>query len=234
MNLDINKPVFILAHGKSVHNVGTWMPEYQSLDVYWASFNRFPITAKIIEPYDKIINIVYSMNVHRLRQTVTDVKKFLKAGGERLFMVNVQCHDKDIFRFDMEHHMQKEFEFLTKEHPTKIIHTKYCLNNGSMPHFIMGLLEVGFRKICLFGYDGSLDDRSQLEHYEQSFYECDPVEEMYPLMDDCKKMNEHGKEMFSGYPDAEINNCNLESVVKCFPRIDYKHVMGIYTTKGRK
>jgi len=228
MKLDTNKPVFILAHGTSITELESWIDQYKDLDVYWASFNYFMTTEEILNLVGLHTNILYVYCQLGYKINKEYFLNYFNSGDDRVAIINNIVHIMNIF------------PSLKESYKTKMLVWNTNVNGGTLMNFMVTLMQIGFKRLCLFGVDGYGD--GVRTHYKQSYRaKRFPVvfnnitinlsnyyDVLNMLWTDTKKLNNIGGYYLKEYKNVEINNCNPESLVTCFDKIKYNQVKEIY------
>jgi len=207
---------------------------YTILDVYWASFNRADNMEKLLRPIALHLNILYIYNTQRYLESKEFSDNFAKLGGDRVIIFN---RIRDRINTDYPEALAEErktFSVFLKKQKTRIIDSYEDIDNGSTIHFIEALFKLGFRKFCLFGYDG-ICKKGKDHHYNSASYPKEeglekPEGESFSngeiLFYDTLKINDYGYSVFSfSEKVVQILNCNPESFITCFKKIDYDEVL---------
>lgn len=233
--MDTNKPVFILAQGPSIKQLEEWIDRFKDLDVYWASFNRFDLVEDILAKAGLHLNILFMSNGKRYLEIKEKTRTFLNSGGDRIVIISCDKHTKNLMCFEPEDADLKE---MVDNSNVNVYRCYHSLDNGSGMHSIAGIQSIGFRRMCLFGFDGATTiEDPMLYHYQQEKYVNEILEDVCCIVSDTKKINRLGWNVFienhTSNPyftakDVDIKNCSEYSKIELFPIINYCDVEKIY------
>lgn len=212
MEIPIEKPVLVVGQGPSVEVLDHYIARFFEYDCYWASVNRFSlIEDNTLAIIGRKVDIAYVSAKDRIRQEYERLK--MKLSTERTFrlLTDIETYHG--------------YDWPNKDRVIPIVsHANPAAHINSLTLLIMGLIDLGFKDIALFGCDGG--PVSGRTYYKQSSYREDFNERERTILRDSKRMNkdfykaleDHG----ANYRDVRIVNCCPDSNITLFDRMSVK------------
>lgn len=235
----LNKPVFVILHGKTCETLEQRIEEFKNKDIIWASISTFDIPQKyILDKINKKFSIVFDSSTvknevdYEIKVRLPRLINYLSENKDNKYICTKT--DKNNL-FNLRNRLRLTFN---EDYKNQIIYTEdigidpnlFCV---SLHLYIACLAKLGFKKIVLFGADGGGKHGNNIESYYK-YKEIKIDKEIadnlsYNMVGDSANINSSFKSLMEktlGYM-PEVFNCSKDSLYTVFNFISYEEAINL-------
>ena len=242
-----DRPVCILAHGKSLEELEKHIEEFRRYNICWVSLGAFPMVEKyILNKINQKLDIVFdcaTVPQSRLIQYETKVRlprldEFLSRTDKNLW-ITTRGILRDVLKGINQmkffyRHIEKIF-FVDDIFPRKKI-GEYMSVPNSVTLLIASLIRGSAKKIILFGYDGYVGNPNNgiNFYYKPEIIKEERLSALGSIVDpginrDTNNFEREFSKIYNTYlrlfhEHTKIYNCSSNSIYSVIPKINYEQV----------
>ena len=209
--MSISKPVAILLGGKSIARLPDYIQDLKD-KVTFVGMNNFLLTEELLKPINESFNAIAVFSEEELVARKGPIEDFLRRPNvslitsiESLHAVNWGNRFANTFKDKI--YFQENIMFSGGVYPNTLTVLLFALNN------------IGYERTIIFGCDGiGKETDIQETYYKKETY----GKRNWNLIEDTVNFNNNFGDIFP--KDMSIVNCNPNSYIYSFHKIDYPEI----------